>query len=275
MTSLDRRVALLTGCGQRNGIGAACALTLSRHGVVVAISDIPRRSTSGRSTPIHDALDALVDEIVDQGGTALSLRGDLLSEADVKKMVEEVLDHFGHLDILVNNAAAAHGPDRAEVDDVPLSAWDEVMNINARSAFLLSRATLPSMRQRGFGRIINISSAIVGQPRRLRAVYAASKAAVVGFTQGLAVDVADKGITVNAVCPGSILTARAERTAHRSGHSDGKVAFAESALTIPARRHGTPEDVAGMVAWLASEQAAYITGQSIFIDGGGIPHYRA
>ena len=274
MTLPERRIALLTGCGRRNGIGAASAFALGQNGVVVVVSDIATSETSDRPTPDNDDLNALVAEIDAAGGTAIALRADLHSEGDIHRMVEEVLARFGRLDILVNNAAAAHGGDRAEVDDVPLSAWDEVMNINVRSVFLLSKAALPSMRRQGSGRIINIASAIVAQPRRLRAVYAASKSALVGFTQALAVDVADKGITVNAVCPGSVLTARAENTARRSGYSDPNTAYAESALTIPAGRHGTPDDIAGMVAYLASEHAGYITGQAIFIDGGGIPHYR-
>lgn len=276
MAGDERRVALITGCGRGNGIGRACALSLAERGIAVMVSDL----TDGGARNAHEAdggletgLSALVSEIRGRGGVAAAVTGDVRSEADTRRMVAEATARFGRIDILVNNAAAPHGADRAEVDDIPVEAWDEVMAINARGPFLLAKAALPSMRAQGWGRIVNVASAIVSQPRRLRAVYQASKAAVVGFTSGLAIDVADKGITVNAVCPGSVITARAISTALRSGVADPQGAFRETAQTIPARRHGMPEEIAAMVAFLVSEQAAYLTGQAITVDGGGIPNY--
>lgn len=278
MTAERRRVALITGCGRANGIGRACALALADQGIAVAVSDIADRAAANAheaaGTVDDGGLSGLVAAIRERGGKAIAVTGDVRTEAETRRMVEETVSALGGIDILVCSAAAPHGADRAEIDDVPIEAWDDVMAINARGPFLLARAALPHMRAQGWGRIVNIASAIVSQPRRLRAVYQASKSALVGLTGGLAVDVADKGITVNAVCPGSVITARAVSTALRSGYADPSDAFRESALSIPMRRHGKPEEIAGMVAFLISDAAAYVTGQTVTIDGGGIPFYR-
>jgi 3-oxoacyl-[acyl-carrier protein] reductase len=272
----NRRVALLTGCVRANGIGSASARALAREGVKVVVSDVAMVGAaegSARDGDARDGLENLVADIVQRGGEASWLSGDVRSEEDTKGLVDRTIKRYGRLDILVNNAAAPHGADRDEVDCIPLSAWDEVMAINARSVFLLSKAVLPHMRAQHWGRIINVASAIVGQPRRLRAVYNASKSAVVGFTQGLAVDVAEQGITVNAVCPGSVLTARADATARRSGFEDTAAAFFETAKSIPMGRHGVAEDIAGAIVFLASDRSTYLTGQMLVVDGGGIPQY--
>ncbi len=272
MTACTRRVALITGCGRANGIGWAIVQALVRAGVAVAISDVEPEGAEAREA---GGLDTLAASIAGDGGEAIALPCDLRDANQTQSLVERTVERLGGIDILVNNAAAPHGADRAEVDDIPVEAWDQVMAINARGVFLLSKAVLPRMRMQRWGRIVNIASAIVHQPRRLRAVYQASKAAVVGFTSGLAIDVAEKGITVNAVCPGSIITDRAISTARRSGFADPQTAFAATARSIPAARHGVPEEVADMVAFLASDRAAYITGQMITIDGGGIPNYMS
>jgi 3-oxoacyl-[acyl-carrier protein] reductase len=272
MVQATERVALLTGCDQRNGIGSASAKALAENGVKVVVSALQQAGSSPAGE--DDGLSALVDEIKSAGGEAFAVRGDIRMESDTKRLVDEAIGQYGRLDILINNAAAPHGADRDEIDNVPLSAWDEVMAVNARGPFLLTRAALPIMRRQRWGRIINIASAIVSQPRRLRTVYQASKAALVGFTQGLAFDVADRGITVNAICPGSILTERARSTALRSGFTNPTDAFNETAKTIPVARHGSPEEVAGAVAFLASETSGYITGQTLTVDGGGIPQYK-
>jgi NAD(P)-dependent dehydrogenase (short-subunit alcohol dehydrogenase family) len=272
MTQVTGRVALLTGCDQKNGIGSASAKRLAGNGVKVVVSALQQAGSNQASE--QDGLLALVDDIKSAGGDAFAVRGDVRVESDTQRLVDEAIGQYGRLDVLINNAAAPHGADRDEIDNVPLSAWEEVMAVNARGPFLLTRAALPIMRRQRWGRIINIASAIVGQPRRLRTVYQASKAALVGFTQGLAFDVADKGITVNAICPGSILTERARSTALRSGFANPADAFNETARTIPAARHGSPEEIAEAVAFLASEVSGYITGQTLTIDGGGIPQYK-
>ena len=178
-------------------------------------------------------------------------------EADAGRMVEEVLARYGRLDILVNNAGAPQGADRNEIEDVPVEAWDLTMGVNARGAFLMSRAAVPAMRKAKWGRIVSVSSKAAFRPGQARATYAASKAAIVGFTKSLALDLAPYGITVNAVCPGPIRTSRAISTNRREYGDDLEIGFAERAKAIPVGRFGSPDEVAAMIAFLASDQAAF------------------
>ena len=145
------------------------------------------------------------------------------------------------------------------------------MAVNVRGVFLMSRAAIAPMRRERWGRIINISSAVIRYGARNRTAYAASKAAVVGFTRALAMDVADSGITVNAICPGSVLTGRATNTTRKLGWTDVQTGLSERAMRIPLGRHGDVDEVAGLVAYLASEEAGYVTAQSMYVDGGGLP----
>ncbi len=169
---------------------------------------------------------------------------------------------------LVNNAGAPQGADRNEIEDVPVEAWDRTFGVNARGCFLMSRAAVPAMRKAGWGRIVSVSSKAAFRPGHRRATYAASKAAIVGFTKSLALDLAPCGITVNAVCPGPIRTSRAISTNRREYGDDIEIGFRERAKAIPVGRFGSPEEVAAMIAFLASDQAAFVTGQAIGIDGG-------
>ena len=146
--------------------------------------------------------------------------GDVSQEADANRMVAEVLARYGRLDILVNNAGAPQGADRNEIENVPVDAWDLTMGVNAKGAFLMSRAAVPAMRKAKWGRIVSVSSKAAFRPGKRRATYAASKAAIVGFTKSLALDLAPFGITVNAVCPGPIRTSRAISTNRREYGDD-------------------------------------------------------
>ena len=143
-------------------------------------------------------------------------------------MVDEVLRRYGRLDILVNNAGAPQGADRNEIEDVPVAAWDLTMGVNARGCFLMSRAAVPAMRKAGWGRIVSVSSRAAFRPGAKRTAYAASKAAIVGFTKSLAFDLAPCGITVNAVLPGPIRTSRAISTNRREFGDDLEVGFART-----------------------------------------------
>lgn len=269
------RVALITGCGKQKGIGSATARALAASGVIVVVTDVAIRGVANVGDLQTDTdqswrgLESLVDEIVAAGGTASSGQGDVTSEVDAARMVREVLARYGRLDILVNNAGAPYGRDRADIEDVPLDVWENVMAINARGVFLMSRSAVTPMRKQGWGRIISISSASAKYGRKHKAVYSASKAAIVGFTRALAVDLAPHGITVNAICPGAILTSRALSAARLSYPGDDlEAGLAKRVEHIPVGRQGHPEEVAAMVAFLASEASSYVTGQAISVCGG-------
>ena len=276
MTESETRVALITGCGKENGIGAAIARRLAGDGFIVVASDVSAAGVDndnaiGRTNADWRGLDTLVADIEAAGGTALGLSGDVSTEDGAAHLVAGTIAAFGRLDVLVNNAGARHGQDRGPIEDVPLSAWEDVMSVNVRGAFLMIRAVVPHMKAGRYGRIVSMSSfgGLAALPER--AAYCASKAAVIGMTRSLAYDLAPDGITVNCICPGSIRTDRAISTTLRAGWSDVDAGLAERAKFIPAGRHGDPAEVASTVAHLASEDAGYITGQAIPIDGGGLP----
>jgi 3-oxoacyl-[acyl-carrier protein] reductase len=275
MNKLAGRVALVTGAGKEVGIGGATARLLASAGIAVVVSDVEEHGAASDNEPESASkwkgLESLVDDIRRDGGTAAAVRGDVSSEADTARMVQTVMETYGRLDILVNNAAAPHGQDRGDIEHVPLLAWDRVMGINARGAFLMCRAAVPVMRAQGWGRIVNISSVAGVQGFPYRGAYSASKAAIIGFTRSLALDIAASGVTVNAVCPGSVLTTRAMSTAKRGGAADVEAGLAKRALEIPMKRHGDVSEVASVIAFLASDASSYMTGQTLIVDGGGLP----
>lgn len=270
------RVALITGCGKENGIGAAIAQRLATDGFVVVVSDVAAAGVDNdnavaRAASGWQGLDTLVARIEEAGGTAMSLTGDVSTEDGAADLVAQTISAYGRLDALINNAGAPHGQDRGQIENVPLAAWEAVMAINVRGVFLMSRAAVPQMKKQGHGRIISMSSVagLVALPER--AAYCASKSAVIGFTRSLAYDLAPLGITVNCICPGSIRTDRAISSTLRAGWGDVEAGLAERAKVIPVGRHGRPDEIAATVSHLASDEAGFITGQAIPVDGGGLP----
>lgn len=270
------RVALVTGAAKENGIGAAIARRLAGDGIVVVASDVAEAGVENelaikREDSGWRGLESLVGAIMAAGGRASALVGDVATEAGAAHLVGATIERHGRLDILVSNAGAPHGRDRGDIEAIPVEEWHRVMAVNALGPFLMARAAVPHMKAQGWGRIITMASVAGLTALPHRAVYSASKAAVIGMTRSLALDLAPLGITVNAVCPGSIRTDRAISTTLRAGWNDVEAGLRERARALPMQRHGRPEEVAATVAHLASEEAGFITGQTIVIDGGGLP----
>lgn len=244
MSTLSGRVALVTGASQ--GIGRAVALELARRGAQVALA--------ARNT---EKLAAVEAEIVAAGGVAKSFSLDVSSEESIKAGAKAVTAHFGKVEILVNNAGITH--DMLSMR-MKRADWDDVLTTNLTGAFLLSQAVMMSMVKNRWGRIINITS-VVGQLGQAgQANYAASKAGLIGLTKSLARELASRTITVNAVAPGFIETAMTEVLTEEQK--------AANAQYIPLGRVGTTTEVAYAVAFLASEEAAYITGHTLDVNGG-------
>lgn len=248
--SLVGRTALVTGAGSPDGIGYASAMLLGQHGARVAITSTTDRIFE-RRTQLEKA-----------GIESAAFTADLTLESEAHGVVEGAIDALGSIDILVNSAGmtSVSAPGTSEAGDLPgmsLDAWRTALARNLDTAFLLIRASLPPMVERGWGRIINIAS-VTGPLMAMRhePAYAAAKAGLVGLTRSVALDYARHGVTANAIAPGWIGTA--SQTDHE----------AEQGLATPAGRSGAPVEIAGAVAWLASPLAGYITGQCITIDGG-------
>jgi NAD(P)-dependent dehydrogenase (short-subunit alcohol dehydrogenase family) len=279
---LSGRVALITGAAKSEGLGAACARLFSARGAKVVVTDIASSGLSNMNEadlpPDREewrGLDSLVAELRASGGEALALTGDVSQWPDADSMVEQAVAAFGRLDILVSNAAAPQGLDRADLVDMPVGEFDRIMQVNVRGGFMMCRAALPVMRRNRYGRIIIISS-IRGKDGRARhTLYSASKAALLGMTRSLALDTSGEGITVNAVCPGQMLTSRllSRTPAEASGSAlDLEAEMARRAAQIPAGFIGKAPDVAEVVAFLASSEARYLNAQAITVDGGQHPY---
>ncbi len=274
------RVALVTGCGRASGIGSATALALAAQGNAVLVTDIAESGVANRhesdadSAGGDDGLARLCERIRSAGGRADYAIGDVSAEDDAERMIRAAVEKLGRIDILVNNAAAPHGADRADIAEVPFPAWQKVMSVNINGAFLMSRAAIRVMRPQRWGRIVNLSSVAIKHALSNLTAYTTSKAAIVGFSQSLAMDVAADGITVNAVCPGITATPRAVSSARRVGGGNLEAGLAMRSAGIPVGRMAEPGEIAALICFLASDAAAYITGQAILIDGGGVglPH---
>ena len=271
---MTTRVALITGCGKRDGMGRAIASTLAGSGVATVVTDKQpagvlnrRQEVLGVADDGWRGVDSLVEEINSSGGSALSLLGDISVAEDARGMVDEAAAWRGRLDILVNGAAAPQGLDRQDIEDVPIEVWDFVISVNLRGTYLMSRFAVPHMRAQRWGRIINISSQAGQVAAAMSTAYSASKAGVLGFTRALSADVAPWGITANAIAPGMVATSRSMLSLDPTIDVDAEVKRRGSMLAVG--RPGYPEDIAAAVAYLASEASGYMTGQTLVLDGGG------
>ncbi len=277
MSRLSGKVALVTGCSGERGIGRAIARRLAEDGADIVLTSSGVRLAINKPTGGWGGLASVAQEVRAAGRRALPVALDVRSAEQIAKVIGRTLQEFGRLDILVNNAAAPAGADRVPVTDLAEDAWDIVLDVNLKGAFLCAKAAANAMlHQKIRGRIINIGSdnSKVGQPRL--AAYCASKFGLVGFAQALAMELAPAGITVNTICPGPVDT---ERVDHFGRREDGtyddarRVArIAQLSAATPLGRLATPKDVADLTAFLASDEAEYITGQAINLVGGLIMH---
>ncbi len=275
MYNLKGKVALVTGAGGRNGIGRAIALRLAEEGADVAVNDVTERPYADDTG--WGGLQDVVHKIEALGKTAIAVVADVSNAAQVEKMVEKTLAHLGKIDILVNNAGAKAGKDRVPIVDLAEEDWDRVQRVNVKGVFLCCRAVARQLIAQGTGgKIINLSSIRGKQGAANYAAYSASKFAVIGLTQSLAHELAPYQINVNALCPSLVDT---ERVAHLASALMPKNISAEeqqaefvrqSEQAVPLGRLATGADVAKMATFLASEEAAYLTGLSIPVAGGSL-----
>jgi 3-oxoacyl-[acyl-carrier protein] reductase len=245
---LKNRVAVVTGAGR--GIGRAISEKLAESGAHVAAGDIQ----------LSDA-EETAQRLNSYGQTSFACRVDVTDVDSLESMIARTKEKLGQVDILVNNAGIMY---RTRILDIPREEWDQTIRVNLTAPFLCLQAVLPGMKERGFGRIINISSSAGRSVSTLGgAHYTASKAGLLGLTRAVAKEVAPFGITVNAVCPGLIDTEMARKTTTEKELKE----FLDS---FPIKRIGTPEEVGDLVVFLCSDKASYITGASLDINGGDL-----
>jgi 3-oxoacyl-[acyl-carrier protein] reductase len=253
---LKGKVVLVTGASR--GIGRAIALAFAGEGCRL-----------GLASRISDALAAVGKEVEALGAEAHTWSTDVTEPSQAETLVESVRRKWGRIDVLVNNAGGGLSKAFEAVSD---EEWDWIVNLNLLAAVRLTRAVLPTMKEQGGGQIINISALSGRVPRQGQIASNAAKAALINFTESLATEVATHGIRVNAVCPAAILTGRWQDRIARYGKERGlpfERAMTELASrSIPLGRFGEPEEVAHVVVFLASERASFMTGASIFVDGG-------
>jgi NAD(P)-dependent dehydrogenase (short-subunit alcohol dehydrogenase family) len=278
MYDLGGKVAIVTGAGGRHGIGRAIATRLAQEGADVVVTDIERSVEAIRPEDRHagwQGLSSVVSEIEALGRQSLGLFSDVSDSVQVESMVDQTLQRFGRIDILVNNAGSRPGRDRVPVVELEEDAFDEVMRVNVRGTYLCSRTVARHLIGRGGpGKIIIISSGAGKRGIARYAAYCASKFALVGFTQALAQELAPHHINVNAICPGLVDTERVDFIAAaltpqgQSAEEYRAMMIRERDARVPLGRVAQGDDIARMAAFLASNEADYLTGLSVSVSGG-------
>jgi NAD(P)-dependent dehydrogenase (short-subunit alcohol dehydrogenase family) len=244
MAEIKDKVAIITGSG--GGIGGAIALRYAREGAKLALADIDAKTGESRGA-----------EISSMGCDAFAIVADVTEKKSVQQMVQRTVDRWGRIDILVN---VAGGADRKPVVEMTETDWDYIVNMNLKSVFLCSQAVLPTMLQQKYGKIVSISSIYGFTGNAIRSSYAAAKAGVAVFTKSLALEVVNDGINVNAIAPGRVATPKV-----RGRYSDEQ--WAQAVEQIPARRAGSPDEIASTALFLVLDENRYITGQTIHVNG--------
>ena len=283
MVGLEGKVALVTGAGGMRGVGRATVMMLAGLGADIALSDVHRETEDLPPAEVRNSwrgIDEVKEEVEAEGRTAFPVYCDLGDTGQIERMVEQVMDHYGRIDILVNNARAIIGRDKVPVTELEQEVWEHFLRINTTAPYLLTKEVGRRMIEAGNGgRIVNIASNASKQASATGAAYSASKFAVLGLTQASALDLAPYGITVNAVCPGPINTDRMsywerDQAAERGISQEefrGQIVQA-GAQASPLGRIAEPQDVANVVAFLAGDDASFVTGQAYNVNGGLLFH---
>ena len=283
MSDLDGKIALITGAGGMRGVGRATVMKLAGQGSDVALSDVRREVSDLPPAEIRNewgGIETVSQEVQALGRRAVPIYCDLSDPNEIERLVERTMTEFGRIDILVNNARAIIGRDKVPVTQLDKEVWDHFLAINTTAVFLTTKAVAPHMIDSGRGgRIINIASNAGKQASANGAAYSASKFAVLGLTQATAMDLAPHNITVNAVCPGPINTDRMSYWERDKAQELGITQEEFRSQVVDSSAQGTPlgriaesEDVANMVAFLAGDDASFITGQSYNVNGGQLFH---
>ena len=267
MGELDGKVAIVTGAGRRRSIGNSAAHALAELGADLVLTGTGRDPSTfppdEQEIGWRD-IESTADEVRALGRRALTIVGDVTDEADVDTMVERALEEFGRIDILVNNAAYRYGPDRVPLIDLDPDTFQKVIDVKVRGTYLCSKAVAKVLIEQGQGgKIVTIASAAGKRASAATMAYNAANFAQVGMTQSMALDLGPHGINVNAVCPGLVDTSRLDPL----GRGEK---WQERASQAPIGRAGTPQEVAGLIAFLCTEAASWIHGQSINIGGGTV-----
>jgi len=254
MGALDGKTAIVTGAAK--GLGRAIALRFAKEKAkVVAVTDRDM-----------DGLAETRRLIESDGGEVITFKVDVSSEEDTQRMAQETINRYGTIDILVNNAAIFYGLERKSFLDITVAEWDKVMAVNVKGMWLCAKAVAPQMKKQGKGRIINIGSSVAFMAHFGFAHYLTSKAAIIGLTRSLAGELGEYGITVNNVGPGTIMTEA------RYVYTTDEIAWEKARKTQLIKRPPLPEDITGMVVYLASDESSMMTGQTVIIDGGVVLH---